>query len=709
MQVFLIYDTINIAWFDKKKMKHMLKSTAIFIIIGALGSNVVLTDMASASFLRPVAFEEKSEVAEIADFQHNVAVFRHFVSMLTAEVQTMIDEQGSPLNELLRNVIVPIRHKRSGEPGRGERREMTSLEAIDINLNTISQIVAGTLASEEHADALNLAGENTIKILQLAADTISAEDEEDRDLKLLADKILSLQVACRLFVSCAAVLKNGRHFQSENFDRDVINFVKDARYPLLDRGNVACAVCFTRHTVGGLVELCALEREMAEEQRAALEEAVRTTIIDTKSLDPEALKMAVFDLFGRLVEARNGNEITSVCRLLKYFREEEEALDFELVDKTAVASRILSVGDSVKDLDTARELAMLLVFFDKERALDVVKSGGPAPLLYFVFTSLETMLEIGVRDEALAERIKTVLKERFDASRWPAILMPSELEQHKTRPSHRRLCAELAPINDTYLRNKGVFEAFKLNYPEEGENTQREKLRQAFVRAYKSAQLTPRHLFLPTFAEPWIDEDTSLGIPFGYGQTISQPSLVQLMTALVDPRNSDRVLEIGTGSGYQTALLANLTKEVYTIEVYRPLSERAERVCSSLGLKNITFHKGDGSEGWPTEAPFDIIMVTAEAPDISRVLLGQLSTQGGRLLIPIRKAKKGYAELTLVIRRGDKYETAPIGPTQWVRLVGAAGYGFETPQSRQPFIDFSPPPAKKPLPRAIPESAIQAI
>jgi protein-L-isoaspartate(D-aspartate) O-methyltransferase len=323
--------------------------------------------------------------------------------------------------------------------------------------------------------------------------------------------------------------------------------------------------------------------------------------------------------------------------------------------------------------------------------------------------SLETMLEMDLLDADLAEQVKTALESRFYCSQWPAVLEPLDLAQHMARPSRRRLCAKLFRINDSYQRTESVYKAFELIYPDKDENYCRDKLTEAFTRAYRAATRLPRHLFLPSFAECWNDEDVALGIPLGCGQTISQPSLVQLMTALVDPRSSDRVLEIGTGSGYQAAILACLTKEVYTIEVYKPLSRRAMRTCGSLDLRNMVFHEGDGSEGWPAEAPFDIIIASARAPAIPQSLLDQLNPKGGRLLIPIQKEGKEYAELTLVVRRGERYDRASLIPTFWVPIVGAAGYGFETPQSRQPFIDFSPPPMKRIAPSQPNTTQLSAI
>ena len=165
--------------------------------------------------------------------------------------------------------------------------------------------------------------------------------------------------------------------------------------------------------------------------------------------------------------------------------------------------------------------------------------------------------------------------------------------------------------------------------------------------------------------------DSALPIPMGHNQTISQPSLVQAMTALLNPRKDERVLEIGTGSGYQTSILAKMVGEVHTIEVYKDLSQEAKRTCDNLGIKNIKFYAGDGSMGLAKQGPFDIIIVTAGAPEIPKPLLQQLK-DGGRLLIPIRS--EGFYNLSLVVRQGKRCKVFNIKPTVWVPLVGKYGW-----------------------------------
>src|SRR5262249_20551609 len=142
----------------------------------------------------------------------------------------------------------------------------------------------------------------------------------------------------------------------------------------------------------------------------------------------------------------------------------------------------------------------------------------------------------------------------------------------------------------------------------------------------------PRHEFVPEAYRTSAYLDSPL--PIGLDQTISQPYIVALMTELVDPKPEHRVLEIGTGSGYQAAVIAQLAKEVYTIEIIPQLAESAGQRLDRLGFRNVTVHEGDGYQGWPEKAPFDGILVTAGANDVSRPLIEQLKP-GGRMVIPV--------------------------------------------------------------------------
>jgi len=179
-----------------------------------------------------------------------------------------------------------------------------------------------------------------------------------------------------------------------------------------------------------------------------------------------------------------------------------------------------------------------------------------------------------------------------------------------------------------------------------------------------------RSFFIDNENKRWAGLDEPL--PIGYGQTISQPSLVLAMTCWLEPGLNDRILEIGTGSGYQTALLARFADEVYTVERIADLSRRAQDRLDQLGFSNIRFHIGDGSLGWPEFAPYDKIMVTAAATRVPAELLDQLKP-GGRMIIPV--GAPGLQELLLVIRDLDgHYRQKTIERVVFVELKGKYGW-----------------------------------
>lgn len=161
-------------------------------------------------------------------------------------------------------------------------------------------------------------------------------------------------------------------------------------------------------------------------------------------------------------------------------------------------------------------------------------------------------------------------------------------------------------------------------------------------------------------------------LSIGFGQTISQPTLVLMMTYMLDPDERCRVLEIGTGSGFQTALLSAFSEAVYTMERIPELSEKARRRLDAMGYRNIFYRIGDGSDGWKVHAPYDRIMVTADASKIPDELLHQLK-RGGKMLIPV--GPENLQELLLVRKNQD--ETVEVETVEWVRFVEMKGkYGW---------------------------------
>ena len=174
----------------------------------------------------------------------------------------------------------------------------------------------------------------------------------------------------------------------------------------------------------------------------------------------------------------------------------------------------------------------------------------------------------------------------------------------------------------------------------------------------------PRHRFVPATYGALAYANQPL--PIGHGQTISQPYIVALMTELLDPKAGDAVLEIGTGSGYQAAVLAQLVDHVYTIEIVPALAQSAQQTLRRLGYSNVTVRQGDGYRGWPEEAPFQRIILTASPPEIPQTLVDQLA-RGGRLVAPV--GRMGSQELVLIEKKADgSLRRRSVGPVAFVPM-----------------------------------------
>jgi protein-L-isoaspartate(D-aspartate) O-methyltransferase len=174
----------------------------------------------------------------------------------------------------------------------------------------------------------------------------------------------------------------------------------------------------------------------------------------------------------------------------------------------------------------------------------------------------------------------------------------------------------------------------------------------------------PRHEFVPPALEREAYADHPL--PIGHGQTISQPYIVAFMTEALGLRGGERVLEVGTGSGYQAAVLACIAARVYSIEIVEPLATEARERLERLGYSNVEVRAGDGYRGWPEAAPFDAIIVTAAAPRIPQPLEAQLR-DGGRLVIPVGD---DLQELVVVTRHGDSFAEKRVLPVRFVPMTG---------------------------------------
>lgn len=182
----------------------------------------------------------------------------------------------------------------------------------------------------------------------------------------------------------------------------------------------------------------------------------------------------------------------------------------------------------------------------------------------------------------------------------------------------------------------------------------------------------PRHEFVPESVRQFAYVDGPL--PIGHGQTISQPFVVAFMTQALGLTKDDTVLEVGTGSGYQAAILGKLTKEVYSIEIVPPLAESAKAVLSKLGFENVHVKAGDGYLGWPEKAPFDAIIVTCAPDHVPEPLIAQLK-EGGRLVIPVGE-EGAVQELVLLRKRNGQVSKEKILDVRFVPMTGKATNGL---------------------------------
>jgi protein-L-isoaspartate(D-aspartate) O-methyltransferase len=188
----------------------------------------------------------------------------------------------------------------------------------------------------------------------------------------------------------------------------------------------------------------------------------------------------------------------------------------------------------------------------------------------------------------------------------------------------------------------------------------------AVLRAFEKV---PRHQFVPTGIRHRAYEDTPL--PIGNGQTISQPFIHAHYLELLGLKGTEKVLEIGTGTGYQTALLAQLVPQVFSVERIAALSAQAKANLEKLGINNVSLCVGDGTLGWKAYAPFDAILVSAGSPSVPKPLLDQLA-EGGRLLVPEGDLETQH--LVIYTRRGERFERREVAPVRFVPLIGSHGW-----------------------------------
>lgn len=199
-----------------------------------------------------------------------------------------------------------------------------------------------------------------------------------------------------------------------------------------------------------------------------------------------------------------------------------------------------------------------------------------------------------------------------------------------------------------------------------------EELRSKGIRdlaVLRAIEKTPRHIFVPTGIRHRAYDDAPL--PIGNGQTISQPFVHAQSLELISLKGTERVLEIGTGTGYQTALLAHLVAQVFSVERIAALNVQARQTLQELGIHNASLMVGDGTLGWRDNEPFDAILVSAGAPSVPQPLLDQLA-DGGRLLVPVGDRETQH--LMLYTRRGDYFEKREVSPVRFVPLIGSHGW-----------------------------------
>lgn len=199
-----------------------------------------------------------------------------------------------------------------------------------------------------------------------------------------------------------------------------------------------------------------------------------------------------------------------------------------------------------------------------------------------------------------------------------------------------------------------------------------DELREKGVRdisVLRALGLTPRHLFVPTGVRHRAYEDTPL--PIGNSQTISQPSVHARYLETLALKGTERVLEIGTGSGYQTVLLAHLAAQVFSVERIKPLLDNAREVIKLCEVSNVSLMLGDGTYGWKEYAPYDAILVGAASPDVPQPLMDQLA-EGGRLLVPV--GSKEEQQLLMITRKGGTFRRETLTAVRFVPLVGDHGW-----------------------------------
>jgi len=666
---------------------HQSKSRFLIIAFIFFWQSCALLYPEAIHALRPTAFGGRSPdysgcdpfVRKTAD---DSAVMRRFIHSAVDDTLEMVNRDGTWLTETLRHTQVPGRRLQSdriapdASTREGDPSEVTLLEVIQSNLEVVKEIISEEVLAGERVKPVAFVLMHIEKVVMIAAEKVQ-DEREKKELSSLVKNISQLKAASRLYSDQCALLRNYQYFRSGDLESDLIAFTGSPKHSFDDRLGVALMVLFANSTCGGVVTLFSDSSGQVEKRRQSIGKALIDTLIDIEVFKgSDGLEAANLDLSQRFLDAKKCDEVKAICEILFIF-DMTKVLDLDylimLEQQEAIADKIIEVSSGIAagEHEALSRLAPILVRLDPHRALEVIESDDPALLVYPLMLNLGSALEVGaISPPQKAQEFSRRLAQKETSSRWPAIT-PGDIDEYTRYPSHRAVCDALEENVGALLSNSAITGAFNACYPNQS-------LSEAVSRATERMNQLPRFLFLPRYMIEWSLPDQPIAIPMGHGQTISQPITVREMTAMANLKPTDRVLEIGTGSGYQAAILAGLAREVHTVEVYLDLAMRADDTCNNLGITNIKFWVGDGSQGLPGEAgrePFDIIIITAGAPHVPEQLKQQLSRDGGRMLIPIQSPHDPQVyDLVLIVRNQDKFSAVNLGRTRWVPLVGRGGY-----------------------------------
>jgi protein-L-isoaspartate(D-aspartate) O-methyltransferase len=616
----------------------------------------------------------------IARFVKGLSEIKVAATRLIEKLESGIADQDGPAADILDKRITAI----MPHPVFSAMVSAQSVRgAISIYLGTIKKYLTGESGEGAgyHELTQALAGYKMV-MTDLYRDTQDAAGKEM--IVGLYQDMQAVIAYLGIHSSVNAIIENRQYFQGENFDIDLISFVSN---PSIDK-DVRCAAArgafLIRYTTAGL---CALfTREVTAElglDKAldTLDKAVRAfSTLNTA----DKYAMATLDLLMRFNELDLVEDARGYYYILRSFQRlgifDTRILNQNIWLRDEVRDTLIRFMRQETDLGTVITLTDILIAIDSDAALYLLEKNDIPELAYPLYIAFDRHVKwIKDRPELISgsPRVSEALERMEAAMRSHAALGwqigdRDGASKYAKDSMHERLC-ETLDENAVKLEEEATF--YRKAPGREG---QYEMIRASIMRVTDVMKRSPRYIFLPQFVKPWACRDTALPLPLGHDQTISQPSVVQHMTSLLNPKEGEKALEIGTGSGYQAFILSQLVGdkgEVHTIDVYPDLVEKAKSTCGKLGAGNIRFYSGDGSAGLKDKGPFDMIMVTAGAPAVPEALRQQLNRNGGRLLIPVLKENEHNSyEVTLIIRQGDDFKEFRLLDTVWVPLVGEFGH-----------------------------------